>query len=116
MNVRNDGGNGERLSQYAERMTSTLNASQVGWEGRGGGFRSGFIAKERSEAGQSVFFNSDPYQDGEAPLVTQDIYLRQPRSISTNGRAGGPICKLFGGGGSWEVEMAEGTVERKIEM
>ena len=32
--------------------------------GGGVAFRDGFVAKERSEAGESFFFNSDPYQEG----------------------------------------------------
>ena len=54
---------GERLLQYRERTNPTLNASQMGLGG-GGAFRDGFVAKERSEAGESFFFNSDPYQEG----------------------------------------------------
>lgn len=76
--------------------------------------RSGFIAKERSEAGQSVFFNSDPYQDGEFP-DHQDIYLRQPRSISTMGEQAALYANCLGGG-SWRWRWRRGRGKRKIEM
>ena len=68
MTIRNNDGNGgETLAIWRE--TTRLNASQMGWEGRGGGFRDGFIAKEQSEAGESFFSNSDLYQEREARLI-----------------------------------------------
>ena len=68
MTVRNNDGNrGKTVAVWRE--TTRLNASQMGWEGRGGGFRSGFTAKEQSEAGEPFVFNSDLYQEGEARLI-----------------------------------------------
>lgn len=74
------------------------------------------MAKERSEAGESFFFNSDPYQKGGAHLIHSGrLFAPGPGAFPQTGEEVALTCKLFLGG-SWEVEMGEGTVEHKIKM
>ena len=84
---------GERLLQYGERTNPTLKASQVGWRGA---FRDGFVAKDRSEAGESFFFNSDPYQEEGAHLIhSGGLFAPGPGAFPQTGEGVALTCKLF---------------------
>lgn len=79
---------GERLLQYGERTNPTQGIT--GWVG------DGFVTKERSEAGESFFFNSDPYQEEGAHLIHSGrLFAPGPGAFPQTGEGVALTCKLF---------------------